>query len=523
MKKYILVIVYLFQLSTPASAMNIKSDENIEIIHTSDKEVIYSVLNDEEIEFWHYDVTGLTNVPLAVAKPYLKDFIHSYKKIENVEFYTIENEELNECQLWVYYENDTTLAAENAVCDTQVVSFNDNKIYIPLKSVYISGVDGGISNSLISYDLFTKSITVEFDSLEARFSVLDDYTSYTITDIDHFSTYTIIKLHESLFERSWLIKLDKTHQATPNVLASGPDGYEGLIHTVVSEDKLYIYTLSNAYFNRTPVNLFMFDEMSGELEKIFDTSEKDFGYIYFYNYKNDLLAKAQGSFYRLENGDMVKVWELPENAQELYLSNDQILYSTTGSPFGNVFKLNDDFSSELLFERISPNRQIIAADNLVFLFEKGSSQGFISNTIDIFNQEEGLSEIVTLVTQVESPEILGSPSSTVTTNEYYNFKPEIHDPLGIPLQLTIDNKPSWAIFDPDTGSITGTPSEVSQHDNIIISVSNGYLEESLPAFSIQVLEAKSIEKTKSGGGAIFYLVFIIGLSYLFRVSTMRTV
>lgn len=524
MKKYILVIVYLFQLSTPASAINIKSDENIEIIHISDTEVIYSVLNDEEIEFWHYDIIELSNVPLAVKKPYLKDSILSYKKIESIEVFTIENKELNNaCELWVHFEKVNTLAVDNARCNTEAISLSDNKIYIPLKPIYIPGVDGGVSNSLISYDLFTKSITVEFDSLEHRLDGLDDYTSYAITDIEHLSKYTIIKLHESMFERSWLIKLDKTHQATPNILAFGSDGYDGSINIIVS-DKLYISIVNSVYYSSAPTKLFKFNETSGELEQIFDSVETDHNYVSFYNYKDELLAitRTNGlrSLYRvLENGELNKLGDLPDVYLRRYVSNEQILYRDSFSD--DVYKLKDDYSSEFLFELNNSKQDMILAENLIFFFN-----GYInpnSNEIGIYNQEEGISKLILLATQIESPEISGLPATVVTANEYYEFIPEIYDPLSIPLELTIENKPSWATFDSITGAITGNPIEVSQHDNIIISVSNGYLEESLPAFSIQVLEAKSIEKNKSSGGAIFFLVFIIGISSLLRISTMRTV
>lgn len=86
------------------------------------------------------------------------------------------------------------------------------------------------------------------------------------------------------------------------------------------------------------------------------------------------------------------------------------------------------------------------------------------------------------------PIINGTPSLVMTTQDNYQFSPSANDSDGDSLSFSILNKPSWAIFDNQTGSLTGTPgaSGVGINSNIIISVSDGTVSVNLPAFSINV-------------------------------------
>ena len=59
--------------------------------------------------------------------------------------------------------------------------------------------------------------------------------------------------------------------------------------------------------------------------------------------------------------------------------------------------------------------------------------------------------------------------------------------------------PAWAQFDPATGQLSGTPasSDAGTYSNIVISVSDGQLTASLPAFSIGVQQVSSGSATLS--------------------------
>jgi hypothetical protein len=88
------------------------------------------------------------------------------------------------------------------------------------------------------------------------------------------------------------------------------------------------------------------------------------------------------------------------------------------------------------------------------------------------------------------PTISGNPATQVNAGSTYSFTPSASDPAGNPLTFSIQNQPSWANFDTDTGRLSGTPSagNVGSYPNIVISVSDGTRSASLPAFSIAVTE-----------------------------------
>lgn len=90
------------------------------------------------------------------------------------------------------------------------------------------------------------------------------------------------------------------------------------------------------------------------------------------------------------------------------------------------------------------------------------------------------------------PDISGTPSRTVRVGADYSFKPAATDPDSTAtLTFSIRNLPAWAHFNSRTGELTGSPTaaNIAQFSNIIISVSDGQLTASLPAFAITVTEA----------------------------------
>jgi len=91
------------------------------------------------------------------------------------------------------------------------------------------------------------------------------------------------------------------------------------------------------------------------------------------------------------------------------------------------------------------------------------------------------------------PTISGNPATTVNVGLTYSFTPNTTDPGGNALTFSIQNPPSWANFNTGTGQLSGTPTaaNVGTYADIIISVSNGTLTASLPAFSITVNQQAS--------------------------------
>ncbi len=87
-----------------------------------------------------------------------------------------------------------------------------------------------------------------------------------------------------------------------------------------------------------------------------------------------------------------------------------------------------------------------------------------------------------------APVISGTPSTTVLTDSAYSFQPTATDADADPLSFSISNMPAWASFSTTTGQLSGTPGagSVGTYSNIVISVTDGKVSASLPAFAIQV-------------------------------------
>ncbi len=113
------------------------------------------------------------------------------------------------------------------------------------------------------------------------------------------------------------------------------------------------------------------------------------------------------------------------------------------------------------------------------------------------------------------PSISGAPARSVRAFEQYNFRPVARDADRQRLRFAIANKPPWAVFDPATGRLYGTPKAAYAgitFDVIRISVSDGITRRYLPGFSIQVKPANRAP-VMSGRPLTFVPV---GQSYAFR-------
>jgi hypothetical protein len=92
-----------------------------------------------------------------------------------------------------------------------------------------------------------------------------------------------------------------------------------------------------------------------------------------------------------------------------------------------------------------------------------------------------------------APTIAGTPSPSVLQGASYAFEPAAADADGNTLTFNIVNRPAWATFDTETGSLQGTPGpqDVGMFADIAISVSDGIVTAELAAFDIAVLAAAS--------------------------------
>ena len=99
-----------------------------------------------------------------------------------------------------------------------------------------------------------------------------------------------------------------------------------------------------------------------------------------------------------------------------------------------------------------------------------------------------------------APTITGTPATTVTVGKAYNFQPTGSDPDGNTLQYSITGKPTWLTFSATTGKLSGTPTaaNVGTSSRMTITVTDGTLSASLPAFTIQVNAATNLPPIITG-------------------------
>jgi hypothetical protein len=99
-----------------------------------------------------------------------------------------------------------------------------------------------------------------------------------------------------------------------------------------------------------------------------------------------------------------------------------------------------------------------------------------------------------------APTIAGTPATTVVSNTAYAFQPTAADADKNTLGFSVQNKPSWASFNTATGALTGKPTtaNVGTYAGIVISVSDGKLTTSLPAFAVNVAAPPNTAPTIAG-------------------------
>ncbi|MCJ7557736.1 MAG: putative Ig domain-containing protein, partial [Gammaproteobacteria bacterium] len=86
------------------------------------------------------------------------------------------------------------------------------------------------------------------------------------------------------------------------------------------------------------------------------------------------------------------------------------------------------------------------------------------------------------------PTLSGNPSTSVKSGERYSFLPTASDADGDTLLFSINNRPTWAQFNDQTGELSGIPGveHVGSYDNIQIGVGDGTTWVYTATFSIQV-------------------------------------
>ncbi|MGI9304856.1 MAG: ImpA family metalloprotease, partial [Gammaproteobacteria bacterium] len=103
-----------------------------------------------------------------------------------------------------------------------------------------------------------------------------------------------------------------------------------------------------------------------------------------------------------------------------------------------------------------------------------------------------------------APELSGTPPAVAPADQNYRFIPGATDLDGDTLTFTVVNLPSWAMFDPSNGELSGVPVEadVGTYPNIRINVTDGEAAAALPPFSIEVQESPLTRALRTGDASL---------------------
>ncbi len=88
----------------------------------------------------------------------------------------------------------------------------------------------------------------------------------------------------------------------------------------------------------------------------------------------------------------------------------------------------------------------------------GTEKGIVISVTDGSKAEAALPPFDIKVINVnDNPVIGGKPGISIAEGKSYNFLPKASDPDSDELTYRIENKPAWAVFDPVSGRLSGTP------------------------------------------------------------------
>ncbi|MBQ4845481.1 Ig-like domain-containing protein [Pseudoalteromonas sp. MMG005] len=121
----------------------------------------------------------------------------------------------------------------------------------------------------------------------------------------------------------------------------------------------------------------------------------------------------------------------------------------------------------------------------------GSTDNIIISVTDKAGEKATLPTFsITVSNTNDAPQLTGTPPSSVAQDSAYTFTPALSDiDVDDSHTFAIQNRPEWATFNTESGTLNGTPlnEHVGRSDNIIISVADkGGATATLPAFAIEV-------------------------------------
>ena len=113
--------------------------------------------------------------------------------------------------------------------------------------------------------------------------------------------------------------------------------------------------------------------------------------------------------------------------------------------------------------------------------------------------------------------ISGTAPSAAVVGTPYSFQPTTNAGPGSTLTFSVQNPPGWANFNAATGQLSGTPTQTGSFGNIVISVTDGVQNVSLPAFTITVSAPSSGNPPTISGNPASGVT--VGSAYSFTPAT----
>jgi len=186
----------------------------------------------------------------------------------------------------------------------------------------------------------------------------------------------------------------------------------------------------------------------------------------------------------------------------------------------------------------SPNGQMIYDDDhqTISSIEKVNCNSIVFKE-DIFcamHAYENNKSLYVELTKIElegTPALIrGEPQTRLDQDTTYSFTPITDEFENDLLIFSIENQPSWANFNIETGELSGTPTKdnIGNTENIIISVNDGAYTSKLNPFNIEVVEVistppiKQTDKKKPSGGSLYFLLLLIVGLILIKETNIKS-
>jgi VCBS repeat-containing protein len=167
--------------------------------------------------------------------------------------------------------------------------------------------------------------------------------------------------------------------------------------------------------------------------------------------------------------------------------------------------------------RSSSNETLVPVGNIVFggsdanrtvtVTPAADQFGNATITITVSDGEAGADEsfVLTVNPVNDAPTIGGSPETSVDEDAPYSFTPTAFDvDVGDTLTFSIENRPLWAGFDPETGTLSGTPGngDVGTTAGVVIRVSDGEESAALGSFDLRVVNVNDAPEAGDDAAAV---------------------